>query len=336
MTEHEDEFLRTIIDRIVGPPRYSAEELAEAAGFTVDECERLWTELGFPPVDPEVRHFSEADLAVLATLREAQASGIVDAEMTLGGARVLGQALARVAMAQAQNMAAFVGDIPEDRTELGAVTDLLEAMLNRLDSFLLYVWRRHLAAALIRQTDNRPTEVVGFADIVGYTRLTAGRGGDGLPELVARFQQVANSHVTAAGGRVLKVIGDAVMFVVPEPELAARAALGISRAAHADDTLHDVRVGLATGPVVEVEGDLYGETVNRASRLVELAFPGTVVVDDPTGIALLESELRVRPMKPRRLKGLGFVSSWVVRAPSGWTDLTEEAEAGADAQAAEA
>jgi adenylate cyclase len=316
-----DDVQRDIVERIVGPARYTAEEIAAAAGYGIDECERLWTELGFPPVEPTVRHFTDADLAVLRTLRDTQSRGVIDAETALGGARVLGQALSRVAMAQARNMAAYAGQVPDDPAGFEAVRDVLDAALERLDSFLLYVWRRHLAAALIRQSDARPTEVVGFADMVGYTRLTAGRGAGELPELVAGFQAMANAHVTAAGGRVLKLIGDAVMFVVSEPEPAARAAVGISRTAHLTDTLPEVRVGLASGPVVEVEGDLYGETVNRASRLVELANPGTVVVDDPTANALFESELRVKPMRPRKLKGLGYVSSWVVRPPRSWSDL---------------
>jgi adenylate cyclase len=303
------------VERIVGPARYTAEEIAEASGYGLDECERLWTELGFPPVEPTVRHFTDADLAVLHTLHDTQSRGVVDAETALGGARVLGQALSRVAMAQAQNMAAYAGTVPEDPAAYEEVRAVLDEALARLDSFLLYVWRRHLAAALVRLGDARPTEVVGFADMVGYTRLTAGHGEGELSELVAGFQAVANAHVTAAGGRVLKIIGDAVMFVVPEPESAALAAVGISQAAHATDALPEVRVGLASGPVVEVEGDLYGETVNRASRLVELAHAGTVVVDDATANALSDSELRVKPMRPRKLKGLGFVSSWVVRAP---------------------
>ena len=138
---------------------------------------------------------------------------------------------------------------------------------------------------------------------------------ESLPELVARFHEVANHHVALAGGRVLKVIGDAVMFVAPDPESAARAAIGISEAAHDDDTLPEVRIGMASGPVVEVEGDIYGETVNRASRLVELANPGSVVVDDEVGSALYDGEYRVRPMRPRKLKGLGVVPTWVVRPP---------------------
>ncbi|HUO48832.1 MAG TPA: adenylate/guanylate cyclase domain-containing protein [Acidimicrobiales bacterium] len=327
MTEPADDFQRAIVERIVGEARYTAEEIAAASGYGIDECERLWTELGFPPVDPSVRHFTDADLAALRTLHDTQSSGLVDTQTAQGGARVLGQALSRVAMAQAQNMAAYAAEIPDDPAVLEAVGPVLDATLERLDSFLLYVWRRHLAAALQRLSDARPTEVVGFVDMVGYTRLTAGHGEDELADLVAGFQVVANSHITAAGGRVLKVIGDAVMFVVPEPEPAARAAVGISRAARDAEALPDVRVGLASGPVVEVEGDLYGETVNRASRLAELAYPGTVVVDDPIANALFESELHVRAMRPRKLKGLGFVSSWVVRAPRAWSDLVEGAGA---------
>jgi adenylate cyclase len=244
-------------------------------------------------------------------LRELQATGLVSPETTIAMTRVLGQALARVAMAQAQNIA----DVVRDGTDGEEEGEALDGILAMFEGFISYIWRRHLDAALRRQFDDRPTEVVGFADIVGYTRLTAAMDPEALPDLVSRFQALANQHVTASGGRVLKVIGDAVMFVAPDPPSGAGAALGISQGAHDDPTLTEVRVGMATGPVVEIEGDLYGDTVNRASRLAELARPGTIVVDDETGTALLDGDVRVRPMQPRKLKGLGLVRSWVVRPP---------------------
>jgi adenylate cyclase len=71
---------------------------------------------------------------------------------------------------------------------------------------------------------------------------------------------------------------------------------------------------MAMGPVAVIEGDLFGDTVNRANRLTEVANPGTVIVDDDLGRALDDrGDLVVRPLRPRKLKGLGYVRAWVLR-----------------------
>ena len=106
----DEGFARAMAERIVGLARFTAEEVAQRSGMPVDETDRLWTELGFPPVNESERFFTEADVEVLATLRELQATGLASPEVTIGMTRVLGQAMARVAMAQAQNIAAVAGE----------------------------------------------------------------------------------------------------------------------------------------------------------------------------------------------------------------------------------
>ena len=96
--------------------------------------------------------------------------------------------------------------------------------------------------------------------------------------------------------------------------LATTAALGLVQACALDELLNGVRVGLARGHLVAVEGDIFGETVNRASRLADAAYPHSVLADDDTGEALAATgRFTVVPTKPRRLKGIGVVRSWVVR-----------------------
>ena len=120
--------------------------------------------------------------------------------------------------------------------------------------------------------------------------------------------------LSQAGGRVLKFIGDAVMFTTPSPTSAAAAGLGLRTSKLEVRSLPKVRVGMAIGPVVAIEGDLFGDTVNRANRLTEVANPGTVIVDDELGRALDDrDDVVVRPLRPRKLKGLGYVRAWVLR-----------------------
>ena len=76
------------------------------------------------------------------------------------------------------------------------------------------------------------------------------------------------------------------MFTAPDPVAAAIAGLAMRTSKLENVTLPRVRVGMAMGPVVGIEGDLFGDTVNRASRLSDIALPGTVLVDDSLGRAL--------------------------------------------------
>lgn len=325
-----EQFLADVEARVLGPPVYTNDQVVERSGMTLDDAEPLWMELGFPPIESDVRFFTQADAEALGILRALLDAELVSAELVAVNARVLGHALARVAAFQAQAFAPAVAELlAPGRARAGAAappgvaavanTDeaghlVSEVLVPTMERFTSYVWRRHLVAALRRCLDERPTEVVGFCDLVGYTRLTTRLQADELPDVIGRFQQLAGLHLTTHDGRITKLIGDAVMFVVGDPAAAARAAVGLWAAAEADPRLPELRIGLARGPLVELEGDVYGETVNRASRLVELARPGTILADDETAAALLDSdEVDVRALRPRRLKGIGLVRAWSVR-----------------------
>lgn len=316
--------LARLEEQILGPADFTGLEIAERSGVPIEEAEQLWVELGFPPADRHGRHFTEADAEVLANLRQLRDSSVVSFDEVLGMTRVLGQALSRVAAAQVQLTTAAAGapdpgaEVAEEADRFGAAVELGVTMNER---FIGYAWRRHLVAALRRFLDPRQDEIVGFADLVGYTKLSSRLEESELPALLTAFQQKATLPIATHGGQVLKSIGDAVMFVVPGPVAAARAALAIRDALEEDEDAPAVRVGLAMGPVVHFEGDVYGDTVNRASRLAELARPDTILADDTLGTALIDvPEVTVRPLRPRRLKGIGLVRSWSVRNAPRATD----------------
>lgn len=320
-TGGDDDKIRRAEELILGPALYTGEELSQATGMALEDAERLWAELGFPPVPPDVRHFTDADAEVLRSVAEFRQWEVIGFEDIASMTRVLGQALSRAAGAETRLITAGAGTL-EESAEPGsspptpgeALDAALSVGLEVSERFLTYVWRRHLAAALRRALDPRPSEVVGFADLVGYTRLSARLQPSELPELLSRFQQLTTVHIGAHGGQVMKLIGDAVMFVAPDPLAAARGALALRDAMHDDPETPPLRIGLATGPLVHLEGDVYGETVNRASRISELARPDTVLADEATADALAgDEELSLRPTRPHRLKGIGVIRCWVVR-----------------------
>jgi adenylate cyclase len=154
---------------------------------------------------------------------------------------------------------------------------------------------------------------VGFADMVGFTVLSQHLGDAELAAVVSRFEELAHDTVVALGGRVVKMIGDEVMFVVQTVTGAAEIGLSLAEAYADDELLSDVRVGLAVGPVLVQDGDFYGPVVNLASRLVGVANPGTVLVSGEFRTALVDEggqDFDTRALRPRNLKDIGLVQLW--------------------------
>src|SRR5690606_22338658 len=157
------------------------------------------------------------------------------------------------------------------------------ALLPLVPGVLAAACRRHLLAAVrrrlsIAEAGEGPLGVVGFADLVGVTALSQQVAEDELTAIVSQFEQLACDVVTANGGRVAKMIGDEGMFTVDSAEAAAGIGLALAEGTRGADELSDLRVGLAHGPLLEREGDLYGPVVNLASRITAIAFPGSIVV----------------------------------------------------------
>ena len=209
-----------------------------------------------------------------------------------------------------------------------------DGVLPMFPAVLEQVWRRHLQVAARRRllrgdVEGGPGLVVGFADLVGFTALAQQVSDAELEEVVDQFERLAYDVVVAGGGRVVKMIGDEVMFLVDDPVSAAEIALGLAEASRDAAGLSDVRVGLAVGPVIEREGDAFGATVNLASRSTAIAYPGTVVVS-PELREILEAhpEFAFRGMRPRFLKHIGRVALSVLRrsddAPSTIREAIDE------------
>ena len=115
--------------------------------------------------------------------------------------------------------------------------------------------------------------------------------------MVRRFEEQVWELVIRAGGRVVKLIGDEAMFVLMDPEHACEVGLALI-----DASANPVRVGLAHGPVVELYGDYYGETVNLAARLVHEAAPSSLLVSESTRDRA-GAAFRFEPQGPVALKG---------------------------------
>lgn len=190
---------------------------------------------------------------------------------------------------------------------IGAVPHLLE-----------YVWQRHMqAAARNRLLQGGPETgtplAVGFADLVGFTSLSQQISTADLADVLERFERIAYDIVGGLGGRVIKMIGDEVMFSVDDPRRAVEVGMQLAATYRDDDELSDVRVGVSFGPVLQREGDCFGPVVNRASRVVNIAFPGSVVVSDELHELLGDDpDLHWRSLRRKNLKDIGRMVLWSV------------------------
>ena len=154
---------------------------------------------------------------------------------------------------------------------------------------------------------------VGFVDLVGYTALSQELEQDDIAALVGRFEALAYDTVAEHGARVVKMIGDEVMFVSEDAGAAALIALRLTERSAVDDVLPEARAGLACGPVVAYEGDYYGPVVNLASRMVGLARPGSVLASEEVHERLRDDDaFRFDRLRSRRIRDIGRVEVWLL------------------------
>jgi adenylate cyclase len=147
------------------------------------------------------------------------------------------------------------------------------------------------------------TPAICFLDITGYTRLTEERGDQAAADLAARLTPLVQRPAERHGGKVVKWLGDGVMFHFRDPGGAVVAALEM-RDAIATAALPPAHIGLHTGPVVFQGGDYFGRTVNIAARIAEQAKPGQVLVTQEVVDRVGSGEVAFEPVGSSVLKGV--------------------------------
>jgi adenylate cyclase len=111
---------------------------------------------------------------------------------------------------------------------------------------------------------------------------------------------------------LVTTIGDVVMFVAEDPDVALQIALELTDRTRQDEVLPRARAGMACGPALSREGDYYGAVVNLAHRLVEIARPQSVIVSAELASALEGHDGFVfQRLRSRRIRGIGRVEIYV-------------------------
>jgi adenylate cyclase len=311
-----------LVDVVLGAPRrLTRDDVAARSGVPLEEARPLWRAMGFADVGDAVA-FTDDDVEALTILGSLVRRGVLDAASAVDVVRALGRTTGRLANWQVDTFGrelveSGVIDLADPLSEESAARLFreMEALLPALERLLVHGWRRQLAAALERGLATAEAagegetllQTVGFADIVGFTRLARNLDEQQLAHFVVRFESRSADIVAAHGGRTLKTLGDEIMFVAPDPESAAEVALRLLT--EQDDDVPALRAGIATGPVVTRRGDIYGTTVNVASRLTAEAYPGSVLCDQATADALYghpSYDLEAQPL--RAVRGIGRIA----------------------------
>jgi adenylate cyclase len=315
----EDVQYRRVEELIMGGPRrYTRNQLLEESGMDPEMMVQLWRSLGFAEVKDDEVVFTEGDRAALHQLETLREAGLIPADVEDAVARSVGQAMASLADWQVEMLYQLV-DYGHRGVDEGQMLDLAEQVIPLLEQMQGYVWRRHLAAAAGRLLAVMPGEsetrtlTVGFADLVGFTRATRRLSPAELTTLIGDFQGIATDVVAGCRGRVVKTVGDEVLFVADEIADGAAIALGLRDRVRGEPLLPRLRIGLAAGPVLVRYGDVYGEVVNIASRLTTHADPDSVLVDRAVAQNLADDpRFTLRPVRPLAVRGYRNLHPWLI------------------------
>jgi adenylate cyclase len=324
-----------------GPRSLTRRDMAAELGVSLVSARKVWRALGFPNVKSDDRAFTQQDTDAIGTMIDMVRRGILNEETAISLTRSIGQMTDRMVVWQIEALV-------EDKISQGGMTDpearrevvrMLPEIIEPLEEVMAYSYRRQLNSALQRLTvrvesglaasavgrdgseDDAPlplARAVGFADMVSYTSLSRRMNERTLAQMVQRFESKCAEIISIGGGRLVKTIGDEVMFNAETAEAGARISLALAKAMAEDPVLPSSRVALVWGRVLSRLGDIYGPTVNLASRLTSLADPGSVLVDAMTAMALEGDERFILvPQPPQMVRGFGEIRPSILMAGAG-------------------
>lgn len=318
--------LRTAIeeDRLVLLPveraleadaKFTARDLAERTGLTVDDLRASYRAFGLPPAGDDDRVYGDTDLEIATSLRQMLDAGIA-LERVLELTRVIGRATAQVAGSSRAMIAEALFEPGLSEHDVATIAATAARELSPLMApALAYAYERHLREQLrsdvLSMTDiaaGRPAgtqeRAVAFADLVDFTRLGEEIPAEELGAVARRLDELASERVDAPV-TVVKTVGDAVMLVSADTDCLIASSLDLLDAAIEEGKdFPQLRVGIAYGPALERAGDWFGSPVNTASRVTGVARAGSVLLTEDARESA-ERDWEWSYAGERKLKGVG-------------------------------
>lgn len=295
----------------------SARQIGEQVELDVDELNRFNRASGLPQVDdPDAAVFMRPDGDTAVHIKRFLDLGI-DPEQMLTVVRVLAEGLSNAA--EVMRSAALGPVLHPGVTELEIAIGSQELVSQAapllgpmIQDMLLMQLRHAVETDAINASERRAGAPLpgarlvacSFADLVGFTRLGEELPPEGIEQLSNRLAEIAR-EVVVAPVRLIKSIGDAVMFVSTDTAALLDVMLGLVAATEADELLPQLRVGVAYGSAVSRAGDWFGSPVNLASRVTSAARPGAVLVSESAREQIGEDDrYRWSFAGSRRLRGV--------------------------------
>lgn len=310
-----------------GDLRYTRGDVQRLTGVSSEFTHRLWRAFGYPHMPEETVAFTEGDVTALFRIQRLMQEDVLDEDDVIRMVRAVGQTMTRLAEWQVDLlMSRLTGDAPEPPSaeSVQDMIQLAEKHINDFEPLIVHAWRRQLAASGTRAMATaaaaedvipaRTQAAIGFADMVSFTQMSRELDEMELARVVERFEETTSDVVATNGGRIVKTLGDEVLFSAESPHLGAEIALSIAETIKDETEVPDVRVGVAFGPVLPLMGDVFGTTVNLAARLTSIARPGSVVID--AGLAAELEHLTafdITRIVRRPARGLGIIQPYVLR-----------------------
>jgi class 3 adenylate cyclase len=289
-----------------GRPTYSLRTAAESLGLPLHDVAHYWAMLDLTVPSPDDFTLTQADVDTLATCDAMRARLGDDG----GLLRLIGTAMSRLAEAETTLLRASRPDfwITRSHDELTTAIAWREVaeLLPRIGAMLDVVHRHQTTRPrLFESVTLNPSESVtcgvGFADLSGFTALTHVLSPGELSTLLHGFSETVTDVVRADDGRLVKFIGDAVMWVSSTPERLVQTAADLVEDPRTQAAGLQVRAGLSYGEVLAIGGDYFGDAVNLAARLVAAASPGQILAASDVRDAL--PDWPGIPQEPLTLKG---------------------------------
>jgi adenylate cyclase len=303
---------------IGGSERLTRAQAAERAGISPTLLAELVRAQGIAIAPEEEAIYAAPDIEAASVAAKAIALGITEEEILLV-TRVLGRGLSHSAETMRSIVLRMVLEPGLGEREVARryaeVSEHLGPMLGPLVTSLLNIHLRHMAQSeAMRITEHVTGRLpgardmhVGFADLVGFTRVGEEVDPEELGRVAGRLEDIALEVTAGAASSVslVKTIGDAVMLISPDGPAMVEAALALVEGADAEgESFPQLRAGVASGPTVARGGDWFGRPVNLASRVAAVARPGSLLVTAPVRESARDAAFAWSFAGERRVKGV--------------------------------
>jgi class 3 adenylate cyclase/DNA-binding transcriptional MerR regulator len=292
------------------------EEAAERTGLEPDQLQQLTSALGF-----SWNGLRGADMDFLEIVRVSRDAGL-PWEAILGVTRVVGDSLRRIADSEIRVVHVYIHErlmaagASEDEVEQ-LIFGIEQNLVPLMDPMLQRLHREYLLEAMVEdaffhlaQSDTQVKELgsveatIAFVDIASFTALAEASGDDTAMQVLDRIDATVRPLLVDHDGKLVKQVGDGFMLAFRDPADGVRFAVATQAELASDPELPAIRVGINTGPALYRTGDYLGGAVNVASRVVNSAMPGQILLTDPVATAAIKAGIEVEELGVRMMRGV--------------------------------